>query len=468
MLSKKFAATLLLFVYLSCVQTREASAFAPAIIAAGAAGAALLVMGGYAVIKAPTVPTDWGGSSAARTSAGNMARIVMATYNNYTQYNQNVLWGDYCVIRVKIKDMQDWGLTQISLMQQEYSQLYDYLYTGASPPIGVDVVPAVGDTVVNPQTGQLNEVISVAFSQWYSRSSDADTVPDRSIVGGVLVAYGPLQPGGSYGFGAWAQYRCGLGPYDPSIVPKTLSAIEAWNPTGVIPGGVADDFDRLLTASGAAIGAQLVDATLPGQVDGADTLPPPAITTPPVSPTAPNVTDLAPANVQAQQTAANNAAQTSTTAQNTLQQYVVSHPDSTVDNDSTLADLTSAAQQAAQAAQTAAQAAQAAQVANDEVYNNPAADALKQFNFDPLKTLLGVMTTVFPFSLLTGVVHHFDNWVTTSPVPPYFRIPIPFGPDMEINLVPWDGVATVLRALIATLLTVGIILYIVRFYRGVS
>lgn len=94
------------------------------------------------------------------------------------------------------------------------------------------------------------------------------------------------------------------------------------------------------------------------------------------------------------------------------------------------------------------------------------APARKALNFDKFKDLKDGFAQVGPYPLVQGL-SNFYSMLVAEPVAPSFDLPV-YGNTMHVDLSPFDSVAAVVRWFLALLLTIGMIFYAVRFWRGVS
>lgn len=94
--------------------------------------------------------------------------------------------------------------------------------------------------------------------------------------------------------------------------------------------------------------------------------------------------------------------------------------------------------------------------------------ALHTLDFSSGKQLIGVLQNTYPINLLPSLGASLSNFVFASPTPPIFKLPMPLGTTLVIDLTLFDGIATICRFFIGSLMTVGLILAIINFWRGVS
>jgi len=214
------------------------------------------------------------------------------------------------------------------------------------------------------------------------------------------------------------------------------------------PDSYSGDIDALISAA-----PNIFESAATDDVEG--TMSPPWAIPTQASPLIPTVTDLGVANNSAQQSRL----QQAQTAADQAAADLAADP-----TNETLIEQNDVAQQELENAQTAANDAVNQQA---EVYPGASMDTLKSLNFVKLKDLINVMGNVFPFNLLSSVSGYFSPFVS-SPVAPSFDLPIYQDNSLHIDLAFFDPVATLCRWVISILLTVGSIMGIVRFYRGVS
>jgi hypothetical protein len=86
---------------------------------------------------------------------------------------------------------------------------------------------------------------------------------------------------------------------------------------------------------------------------------------------------------------------------------------------------------------------------------------LKAIDFTPLLGLSGVLSGKFPFNMFSQVAGFITLFAGDGSAPK-FIIPFPMGMDMNVDLAPFDPIASVMRFTLAVLLSIGSIFYVVR------
>ncbi len=102
-----------------------------------------------------------------------------------------------------------------------------------------------------------------------------------------------------------------------------------------------------------------------------------------------------------------------------------------------------------------------------DVYPSTNAVELKKIDLRKWTQLYGVMQNTFPFSLLTTLSGYLDAFVT-EPVAPSFDMHVYQDKKLHIDLSFFDPVAALVRWVIGILLTIGAILGMQKWWRGVS
>lgn len=95
-------------------------------------------------------------------------------------------------------------------------------------------------------------------------------------------------------------------------------------------------------------------------------------------------------------------------------------------------------------------------------------EAIKSIDFSTLARLNGVVSNTFPLSMLTNVPSYLTPLLSGDVSAPQFDIPLYGDKKFHIDLTPFDPVAAVIRFIMALLISIGMILYVIRFWRGVS
>lgn len=134
----------------------------------------------------------------------------------------------------------------------------------------------------------------------------------------------------------------------------------------------------------------------------------------------------------------------------------------------------------AAAADAALAKAKADQAKSDNAFTNMSAsasesmppvakpDEIKSVDFSTLARLNGVVSNTFPLSMLTNVPSYLAPLLSGDVSAPQFDIPLYGDKKFHIDLTPFDPVAAVIRFIMALLISIGMILYVIRFWRGVS
>lgn len=134
----------------------------------------------------------------------------------------------------------------------------------------------------------------------------------------------------------------------------------------------------------------------------------------------------------------------------------------------------------AAAADAALAKAKADQAKSDNAFTNMSAsasesmpsvakpDEIKSVDFSTLARLNGVISNTFPLSMLTNVPSYLAPLLSGDVSAPQFDIPLYGDKKFHIDLTPFDPVAAVMRFIMALLISIGMILYVIRFWRGVS
>lgn len=91
----------------------------------------------------------------------------------------------------------------------------------------------------------------------------------------------------------------------------------------------------------------------------------------------------------------------------------------------------------------------------------------KSLDFDPFKQLIGIMSTTYPFNLPLVIKSYYQNFSIEAQAP-VFDLDLPLGQTIHVDCSVFDPIATMIRFLVGMLITVGIVYYIVHFFRGIS
>lgn len=134
------------------------------------------------------------------------------------------------------------------------------------------------------------------------------------------------------------------------------------------------------------------------------------------------------------------------------------------------ADIDLAAAQTSLSAQMAAMTAQtSAPVQIEAPPDNPtsidATPAKKTLDWSKYQALKSVLLTKFPFNMLTQLTSYYNLISYGNGNAPSFSLPI-MGNYMTVNLAVFDPVAIIIRYLLGLIMTVGVIFFIVRFWRN--
>lgn len=181
---------------------------------------------------------------------------------------------------------------------------------------------------------------------------------------------------------------------------------------------------------------------------------------------------------QAAETAAAASSDAQTAATNAGAAYAASGGDIStgVGGDSSLYQKYLDAKAAASVARAASDAAQAAlaqdalddkKESDDTASDVPVNEERKTLDFTPLHALKSKLDTTYPFNL-PGIVLGYYTALKSTPEAPQFDLFLPLGQTMHIDLSPFDSIAVLMRYLIGILLTLGIVYYIIHFFRGIS
>lgn len=458
---QKFAASVLFAAFLITVQPRTSHAYAPVIIAAGALGALVLVAGASTLYKPVTVPSGWG-SGGRLTTGGAIVRILLESHKTYTAYGQEVLMGNYVSAKANMEALAAKLASGSQAIRDKYNDLTAMLVKDTNIPIpAVNMSPGTvfkadgsygGNYKINSTTNSV--IMSNTPGSWCSTSQ-----------GSTCVGWTVISPRGD-GYADVSVYDIALGSPPPPTA-KTQQEIVAQYPSMIIPPAAIDELDQMIAENANGYGVSIIDSTT---ADGADNaplwLPPPAVTSP-LNPSAPTSTGFGTPTVTAATGNATTASTALNQAQTDLANYQATHPGATRATDPALAGFEDAVAEAIREATRTQQAVDNAKTAQEEVYPNANIEALKTLNFESLKALSGAMTSVFPFNLLSQVSSVYDSLVR-EPQAPAFDVSLPLGNTVHVDLSIFDSLASACRFLVGLLLTVGVVYYIVRFYRGVA
>lgn len=463
---RKIVASLLLVTYLFAVQPRQAQAFAPALMAAGALGGLLVVAGTMTYYKPSGLPSSWG-SEGVITRAGNVARVVAGTQLWLNQYGKEVMMGDIAAIKASYKDLQNY-LANDTAAQTNYNALYNYLFTG----VRIDALAKgnnIGDIVTIPGRNGDFKITNKYYDSFDLKTgSQTPGFYDEGFRVYFIEDGGPVGATGTHYIWTLFQVQSATAP---PPAPKELRQLNPYDRVDPISPEVTSDLDRLIVAGGVVsspYGCSVVDAAKPADIDGGKTLVPPIIPTPAIDTAAPTVGGFGEATATATATAAQAAAAAASSAQAAVDAYKAANPNATIENDPALAELVKQAADAAKQADTTQKTADDAKAKSEELYPNANTDALKKLNFDSLKKLMGALSNVWPISLMGANSSQVTSDFLKVPLPPVFELPLPMGNRLTVDLSPFDVVAKICRFVISVIITGGVVFYIIRFWRGVA
>jgi hypothetical protein len=100
--------------------------------------------------------------------------------------------------------------------------------------------------------------------------------------------------------------------------------------------------------------------------------------------------------------------------------------------------------------------------------NIPGNPEKKQFDFTPLDQVKNALATTYPFNLPQSIASYYTRLSGGTGLAPSFTLPMPNGNTMTIDLSIFDPVAVAIRFLVALVITVGVMYYLIHFYRGIS
>lgn len=479
--SRRFAAGFLLAVFLCCVQPRQADAFAPVIVGAAAIGISMITIGAFSVYKPTSVPSGWP-KSAVLTNMNNVVRAgIGAQMYLANQYGQQMLKGAVVGLKTSLSNIAGMFATHPE-MSGVYPSMYNSLMKDVPSPVATQSTP-VGAKIRTDAAGATAGIVTSTRTPWYSSypinvlpvpspeySTDATGHPVVTIVVLVNPSLGTLSP--YYGF----QFVCNQSPLDkgpkaPSEVRQGLTPVSGYQSVPLTD-GMLDDLDRMIVANANGFGVSIIDATTADDADDAKVLNPPAPDVMPIDISLPTVqpgtmSGVGAANNAAAQGRVAAAEAAKAKAQADVDEYKQGHPDATVDNDPVLRDLVKELADMGDLVKSKVDAQTQTEREVEEAYPNASVDEIHKIKWDAFKNLVGVVSTTWPFSLLDGVSGYYSAFVAT-PHAPVFVVPLPLGFQITVDLTPWDTVAEIIRYCLAVMLTSGVVLYIVRFWRGVA
>jgi hypothetical protein len=459
---KKFITYFVLISYLACGQTREADAFVPALVLPAAIGAAVLGIGAFTLYKPKTIPLNWNGH-AQMTAAANFARIAIGAQTVVSDYGQETLQGNYAAFKVSLASLQNQfysgGLQAQQAMRNLYPQMAAFI--GGTPSISpINSQTHTPGLYVN-DSGQVINILSTGTvgCVWVGSSvtpvgslwSSATPITMGNVTGGPGSCPSGRMDQQNLFEATWVSGSPPVPiPYTPDKVAESVLPM-----AGALPQAVVDDLDKMIAANANGYGISIVDAVKPADVDRALPLviPAPQSGIVPIDIATPWVTGLGHATT-------GNAQGRLGTATAERDMYRAAHPDSTVANDPQLAEK----ERAVESAKTGLAGAEGAE---EQAFPNAAPQELKKIDFSPFLAIGGAFAAAWPFSLLEKTRTLIEPLVS-SPTAPVFDLPLPLSKTVHIDLAIFDPVALTLRWVIGLTLTIGAILGMVRFWRGVS
>lgn len=461
-ITKKITAITLLFTIFFFAQSNRAEAN-PAVIVPGviALGTVLFVAGAVKY-SAPTTSAP-----NVMTNLGTLGRLSVATWSAATQYGVEQFNNKMVTLKTSFQQLINEVVTPTisgnTLLESPYPALRSALLqyptgTGTMHPVSVNEVLKVGNNWY--KVDSLNYNYHWAYNPLGQPTYNCNGMPQSDTQ--FCYAYDPA-PQGDY-LGWQVGYWHIVDPPAPS--PKTLSQLLAErsaNPTSppvYADPSVASDIDRLIAAKPSMFTA--VDT-----IDAADTdnapvwYPPPAALPVGVKPPTTTLPTSTAAQAAAQAAAAK--VLTEGQAQAAVDAYKAAHPGATGANDPVLNNLEKALEAAKSAAAAANELAAQTSAEADVPLPEAKADSLKAIDFSPFLGLQGILSSKFPFTLLSSIHDYLTVFTSSTIVAPVIRIPV-FGSFMVIDLSFMDSAAAVSRYLIASLMAVGTVFYIVRRY----
>lgn len=464
---KKHISTLLICSIFLFSQSRYAEAN-PAVIVLGtvAVGAAIITAAGVQYYK----PDGAAVTTAYNTyvdAAGSVYRIANATWNAVNQYNQAVIANKLISFKIGLADI----IAFIGPYDGSHPALEKIFFEDDSDLGEITKTRNVGETVTvtSPVCGSSpsykitykyassmgagNWPPSAYFSGWTPTITDGSGAYFKSNKALFITTAGQGQPWDFVEFNFTPDGALPVRNLAPltNIVPELNldgSKNSVYNPA------LTAEIDNLIRQNPAA--ASPVDTATPDtDTDAPPALFPPTVVVPNASPTTlPSITANNNATTKQQQL---------TTAQDAVTQYQAAHPDSTVANDPTLADLVAARNAAQSQADAATNLADTLAAEESVAVPSPTTDALKAIDFSPFLTLNGVLANKFPFTLLTSIESSLVMFLGSGTAP-IFTIPITSTNTLTIDLTILDPVATVCRYTLALLISIGTVFIIVRRY----
>lgn len=115
----------------------------------------------------------------------------------------------------------------------------------------------------------------------------------------------------------------------------------------------------------------------------------------------------------------------------------------------------------------ASKALESADAATKEVYPGDGKSPLKSLDFSRWHDLLSLMSTVWPFTLITSIGGYLSSLIR-DPVAPAFDLPIYGGNSIHISLSIFDPIAQLARWLVALLVSVAVVQRLISWWKGES
>lgn len=119
-----------------------------------------------------------------------------------------------------------------------------------------------------------------------------------------------------------------------------------------------------------------------------------------------------------------------------------------------------------QAADNASADAEEAEEDSDNPFSLPSAGEAPDLDFSKFGSLKGALSSTYPFSLISRLPDLLSPF-SRPPSAPVIHLPV-YGNDMVVDLSAFDPVASVCRWCMGLFATVGVVYYVVHFWRGVS
>lgn len=432
-----------------------------------AATGALLLSGATAKYFAPAINTNPFPSTMKGTgTVGTLFRAGVATWHASTQYGTDKIYGKYVALKASCDDI---GVALDHATSGAYANLKALFHFFDDHPNGPTAKNAiVGDAITD--AGVPYHVNSTWTSPHAGCQNSLPANMKVNIGGGLTQwTFYELTPGdGSCWDAHWVSATNFITsdgvPHDPGHVLDVAAAAALMRAQ---PGFYDNEIDALIHDAPNIFSA--VDTVNPDT----DSSAPPFL---PTSPPGENTTDgTASPTTTAPTTAAANAAssaaatkaEAATAAATAVNDYKASHPDSTVLNDTNLANLVKASEAAAAAATAATTVATTIAAENSIPMPDVTPSELKVFSWAKLHDLQGVLVGKFPFSLITPIKTLFNGWVYSEVHAPSFDLPLG-GSSMHIDLSMFDTIALIWRYFLSIFMFMGVTMMSIRFVRGIE